>query len=229
MCMPGSVEWDSYCNRRKVKSSLWQQKRLPWVLDTEEALCPDSASLSCTKVFAPYVSWYIGLESFGQMAHKVQIGSSEPFSPLTALRNTKGQKFSPILCGDFGLETPCHHLHAPTHFPKASGISEVWCWKEKKKGIHVSPLCFHFLCALSWLLLIQLLPLDWTGCKYKREKKRSWLHWQARVRIWKRVACVVSEALILQTLLVIVPTLNVCHTIHSWFHHLLTQIKYWNI
>lgn len=133
MCMPGSVEWDSYCNRRKVKSSLWQQKRLPCVLDTEEALCPDSASLNCTKVFAPYVSWYIGLESFGQMAHKVQIGSSEPFSPLTALRNRKGQKFSPILCGDSGLETPCHHLHAPTHFPKASGISEVWCWKEKKK------------------------------------------------------------------------------------------------
>lgn len=162
MCMPGSVEWDSYCNRRKVKSSLWQQKRLPCVLDTEEALCPDSASLNCTKVFAPYVSWYIGLESFGQMAHKVQIGSSEPFSPLTALRNTKGQKFSPILCGDFGLETPCHHLHAPTHFPKASGISEVWFWKEKKKeymfllcvfifSAH-SPGCFSFSCCL-WIEL----------------------------------------------------------------------------
>lgn len=95
-----------------------------------------------------------------------------------------------------------------------------------KKRICVSPLYFHFLCALSWLLLIHLLPLDWTSCKYKRQKKCSWLCLQAWVRMWKRVACVVSKAQILQTLFVIVPTLNVCHTIHSRFHHLLTRIKH---
>jgi len=103
----------------------------------------------------------IGLESSG-WNQEAQVGWSEPFPSLPALQHTMSQEFTPFFCGNFVLETPCHHLHRSTHFQKNSGVFEVWFWKKEKNTcssfVFLYPLCSFLVAShslagprLNWL------------------------------------------------------------------------------